>query len=108
MKYSINVPRLDWLIGGSRIGSDYNRYYGSLGTDPSKGFIGQKIFNYSVRMEKREEEEIIVACVYYGNDGYKATDKDQIAEKDFPAEEDSLPQIGEWLDAQAAAFFEDH
>ena len=57
--YSINVPRLDWLIGGSRIGMSYNRYYGSCGTDSHKGFLTEKMFNYTVWMEKIEDTEYI-------------------------------------------------
>lgn len=111
MQYKINVPRFDWLIGGSRIGSDYNRYYGSLGTDPLKGCIGQKIFNYSVWMEKREAEgeepkELILAGVYYGTKSFKNTNPDEIVIEEFPAEEESLEKVGLWLDEQAKQYLE--
>ncbi len=94
----IKVPRFDWLIGGSRIGGLYNRYFGSCGTDPSKGCFNRKIFNYSVWIEKVDEEEIIKAAAYYGMNSFDNTPKEEIETKVFEFEEESLPLIKQWLE----------
>ena len=106
-EYNVIVPRLDWLIGGSRIGTGYNRYYGSLGTDPLKGCIGQRIFNYSIWIEKKEdcEEEVIKAACYYGTASFDNTPSDEITVSSFPAEESSLEEIRAWLCSMAERFF---
>ena len=58
-KNEVFVPLLSWLIGGSRIGGSYNIYCASIGTDPMKGCLGNKIFNYRIWIEKLDETEII-------------------------------------------------
>ena len=55
----IFVPLLVWLIGGSRIGGGYNYYTASRGTDPMEGFLGKRIFNYRVWIDKLDEQEIL-------------------------------------------------
>lgn len=102
--YPINVPRLDWLIGGSRIGMSYNRYYGSCGTDGEKGFLSQKIFNYTVWIEKIEETEYLKALVYYGHNALKNTAEEDIEEETFPFAEESLQEIKKWLYEKAEAY----
>lgn len=103
--YSINVPRLDWLIGGSRIGMSYNRYYGSCGTDSHKGFLTEKMFNYTVWMEKIEDTEYIKAAVYYGCNNYENTPEEDKEESTYPLEEESLEEIRKWLFEKADSFF---
>ena len=102
----IIVPLLNWLIGGSRIGSDYNRYFGSTGTDPFKGFIGQKVFNYSIWIEKvngdsEEEKEVIKACFWIGENSIKNTPEEDITEKTFEFSEESREDIKKWLSENA-------
>lgn len=104
MDFEIKVPRFDWLIGGSRIGGSYNRYYGSCGTDPQKGCFNQKIFNYSVWIEKLEETEIIKAAAYYGMNSFDNTNEDEIETQAFEFEEESLPLIKAWLEEKQKAF----
>lgn len=104
--YPINVPRLDWLIGGSRIGMSYNRYYGSCGTDGEQGFLSQKIFNYTVWIEKIEDTEYIKAAVYYGHKALANTGEEDTEEKTFSFGEESLEEIKQWLFEKADAFFE--
>ena len=103
--YPINVPRLDWLIGGSRIGSSYNRYYGSCGTDGETGFLANKIFNYTVWMVKIEETEYIKAAVYYGCNSLENTPEEDKEEETFPFEEESLAEIKAWLCGKADEYF---
>lgn len=103
--YPINVPRLDWLIGGSRIGMSYNRYFGSCGTDPQKGCLSNKIFNYTVWIEKIDETEYIKAAVYYGTNSYDNTAEEEIEETIFACDEESLPKIKKWLFEKADAYF---
>ncbi len=104
----ITVPLLDWLIGGSRIGSDYNRYFGSVGTDPLKGFIGQKVFNYSIWIEKitdesEEEKEVIRACFWIGENSIKNTPKEDVTERTFDLSDESREEIKKWLTENAEA-----
>lgn len=105
-EYPINVPRLDWLIGGSRIGMSYNRYFGSCGTDPITGCLANKIFNYTVWIEKIEQTEYIKAAVYYGMKSYDNTDEEEKEEVTFECEEESLEKVKIWLFEKAQAYFE--
>ena len=104
--YPINVPRLDWLIGGSRIGGIYNRYFGSCGTDPQKGCLCGKIFNYTVWIEKIEENEYIKAAVYPGTKSWQNTDEEEKITETFEFEEESLEEIKNWLFRKAEEYFE--
>ena len=102
------VPRLEWLIGGSRIGSDYNTYIGSLGTDPLKGCMNRKIFNYLIRIEKSENDESENSerlCAYFwiGMSSFANTPGEEIVVKSFPLEEESREKIRLWLEENAAA-----
>lgn len=105
--YKINVPRLDWLIGGSRIGGSYNRYFGSCGTDGKTGFLCNKIFNYTVWIEKEDEREYIKAAVYTGANSFKNTPQEDITAKVFECEEESREEIEKWLNEEAEEFFMD-
>ena len=97
----IFVPRLEWLIGGLRIGSEANRYYGSCGTDPLKGITEQQIFNYSVYIDVANDEEVIKASWYVGLNSFNNTDEKDITTNVFPLSEDSLPEIKKWLESEA-------
>lgn len=104
--YEIIIPRLDWLIGGSRIGGSYNRYFASCGTDSATGCLCNKIFNYSVWIEKVEEHEIIKAAVYYGMNSFDNTPEDEIEQASFEMDEDSREEIKDWIENLADKFFE--
>lgn len=100
------IPLMSWLIGGSRIGGSYNTYTASLGTDPLKGAIGQRIFNYRIWIEKNEEEaEFIKTAVYYGMLSYENQDEDGIKKNIFELSEEGREKLGEYLQAEADAFF---
>lgn len=106
--YKIHVPRLDWLIGGSRIGGTYNQYFGSCGTGGKDGCLKAKIFNYSVWIEKADdEEETIKSCVYYGMNSFDNTAEEDKETKTFPLEEESREAIAKWLDEKARRFLTD-
>ena len=106
MEYTINVPRLDWLIGGSRIGGTYNTYYGSCGTDGEKGFFGRKLFNYVIRLEKLEDEtEVMKASVYSGYKSFENTDSDGVETEVFELEEDSRALIKAWIEEKCRQYF---
>lgn len=106
MEYTINVPRLDWLIGGSRIGGTYNTYYGSCGTDGETGFFGRKLFNYVIRLEKLEDEtEVIKASVYSGYKSFENTDPDGVETEVFELEEDSRALIKAWIEEKCRQYF---
>lgn len=102
---TINVPRIDWLIGAKRIGGSYNRYFGSCGTDPNKGLFESKIFNYSVWIENENEEEKIYAACYGGVKSFENTDESEIERAIYPIEEESRQEIHEWLLQKAQAYF---
>lgn len=102
---TINVPRLDWLIGGKRIGGKYNRYYGSCGTDPNKGLFESKIFNYSVWIEEQDEQEVICAACHGGFKSFENTDGNEIEKNVYPLEEDSREEIHSWLTQKAEIYF---
>lgn len=107
MDFEIKVPRFDWLIGGSRIGGAYNRYFGSCGTDPKKGCFNTKIFNYSVWIEKLDEEEIIKAAAYYGMNSFDNTAPEEIETQVFEFEEESLPLVKKWLEDKLNEYLSD-
>lgn len=106
MEYTINVPRLDWLIGGSRIGGTYNTYYGSCGTDGETGFFGRKLFNYVIRLEKLEDEtEVMKASVYSGYKSFENTEPDGVETEVFELEEDSRALIKAWIEEKCRQYF---
>lgn len=106
-KKEVIVPLLKWLIGGSRIGGSYNTYTASLGTDPLKGAIGQKIFNYRILIEKNEdEEEFIRTSIYYGMLSFDNQNEDDIENSLFEATEEGVLQVKEYLQKKADSFFE--
>lgn len=100
------VPLLSWLIGGSRIGGSYNSYTGSLGTDPFKGAIGQRIFNYRILIEKNDsDEEFIKVSTYYGMLAYDSCNEDDVENNIFEATEEGVSQLKEYLQGKADSFF---
>lgn len=100
------IPLNSWLIGGSRIGGSYNYYTGSIGTDPMKGAIGQRIFNYRIWIEKNEEgTEFIKAAVYYGMMSYESQNEDEIKTNIFELTDEGNAMLGEYLRQQADEFF---
>ena len=98
------VPLLSWLIGGSRIGGGYNCYVASRGTDPLKGCIGNRVFNYRVWIEKSDEQEFIKAAVYFGVNSYEAQAEEDVEVTVYEMEEESRPVIKEWLEEKYRAF----
>ena len=105
-KREVTVPLLKWLIGGSRIGGSYNNYTASLGTDPLKGAIGQRIFNYRIAIEKNEaDEEFIRTSVYYGMLSFESQSEDDIENRLFELSEEGIGQIKEYLQQKADEFF---
>ena len=105
-KREVFVPLMSWLIGGSRIGGSYNTYTASLGTDPLKGAIGQRIFNYRIWIEKNEEEEEFVrTAVYYGMKSYDNQSEDEIVCNVFECSDEGLEKVKEYLMKQADEFF---
>ena len=101
----IFVPLLSWLIGGSRIGGSYNVYCASRGTDGVKGCMGRDIFNYRIWIEKLDEQEILKAAVYYGLKCYENQNEDEVTVKVFDFEQESLPEIKNWLTEMAQSYF---
>lgn len=105
-KREVFIPLNSWLIGGSRIGGSYNYYTGSLGTDPLKGAIGQKIFNYRIWIEKNEEgTEFIKTAIYYGMMSYDSQDEDDIKRNIFELSDEGREKLGEYVQTEADAFF---
>lgn len=101
MNNEVIVPRLDWLIGGSRIGGTYNKYFGSLGTDPQKGCFSNDLFNYAIFIEKTEEGgEYIKAAVYRGTKSFSCRSEEEYESETFEAEENSLPLIKAWIESK--------
>ena len=101
----ITVPRLDWLIGGSRIGLDYNRFTGSCGTNPLKGCLKEKIFNYSIFIEKNGDEETIKAVTFPGLKCMAECDAELISEKVFSCDEEGLCEIREWIESKRDEYY---
>lgn len=102
----IFIPLMSWLIGGSRIGGSYNIYTASLGTDPLKGAIGGKIFNYRIWIEKNEqEEEFVHAAVYYGTACFECQNEDDVKKNIFELSEEGLKKLREYIEGEAESFF---
>ncbi len=104
-KHDIFVPLLSWLIGGSRIGGSYNIYCASVGTDPMKGCIGNRIFNYRIWIEKLEETEVIKVAVYYGMLSFENQSEEEILTEVYEMNEESLPLIKAFLETKAQEYF---
>ena len=64
MNQELFVPLFEWLVGGSRIGGGYNRYYGSQTERPAEAAWGQRVFNYAVYIEKIDDAEYLRAAVW--------------------------------------------
>ena len=107
MDFQINLPNFDWFIGGSRIGGEYNRYFGSLGTDGATGFYGKRIYNYTVWIEKEDERETLKAAVYPGVKSFDCVPKEEIETETFDAEQNSIPIVKAWITEKAKVFFRD-
>ena len=100
------VPLMSWLIGGSRIGGSYNTYTASLGTDPMKGAVGQKIFNYRIWIEKNDEDtEFVYAAVYYGLNCYENQNEDEIKKQLFELSDEGMENLQSFLQQEADSFF---
>ena len=104
-KNELFIPLYAWLLGGSRIGGRYNQYFGSCTEHPEQAAIGQKVFNYTIFIEKHDETEILKAAVYYGLQSFQNTNPEAIIEKTFVCEADSLPAVREWLTSERDAYF---
>ncbi|MBQ7004814.1 MAG: hypothetical protein IJN68_00120 [Clostridia bacterium] len=105
-KREVFVPLMSWLIGGSRIGGSYNTYTGSLGTDPLKGAIGQRIFNYRILIEKNEEDtEFVRTNIYYGMLSFDSRNEDDIESNIFELSEQGLENVKAYLQSKADEFF---
>ena len=100
------IPLMSWLIGGSRIGGSYNIYTGSAGTDPLKGAIGQKIFNYRIWIEKNEEgTEHVKVAVYYGMSCFEDQNEDDIRNNVFELSEEGMAAVKQFVENEADEFF---
>ena len=105
-KREVFVPLMSWLIGGSRIGGSYNIYTASLGTDPLRGAIGQRIFNYRIWIEKNDEEtELVNTAVYYGMLSYENQNEDEVKKNIFELSEEGLENLKTYLQQEADGFF---
>lgn len=93
----IYVPLLSWLIGGARIGGGYNYYTSSKGTDPMLGCLGKNVFNYRVWLEKIDEQEVIKAAVYLGDESFECQPEDAVEITTYELEEESREQIRSWI-----------
>lgn len=101
MNSEIVVPRLDWLLGGSRIGGTYNKYFGSCGTNAEKGCFSDELFNYAVFIEKTGEgNEYIKAAVYRGTKSFSCRGEDEYEAETFEATEESLPAVKAWIESK--------
>ena len=105
MNQELFVPLFEWLIGGSRIGGNYNRYYGSQTEQPEKAAWGQRVFNYAVYIEKIDDTEYLRAAVWSGLRSLSGCPEAEITRETFDCEESSLPAVKGWLCAQRDAFF---
>ncbi len=104
-KYEINVPLLVWLVGGSRIGGSYNIYCASVGTDPQKGMMKEKIFNYRIWIEKTEDEtEYFKVCCYYGFLSFDNQNKDELVIETFPMLEESREEMKKYIEKMAEEY----
>jgi len=104
----IFVPIMPWIIGGSRIGGSYNIYNSSVGTDPYKGCLSEKIMNYRIWIEKIEEDEYLKACCYFGLNSYDNQSEDEIITQTFPLTEEGREQVRAFIENQKAQYFNEN
>jgi len=106
----ITLPRFEFFSNSKKVDSEdkWKRkagspHTGSVGTDPLKGVIAVRNFNYRILLHKNLEgvtsfeAECWVRLPYdaksgIGTEGYEL--------KIFDGEESSLPQIEDWLNAR--------
>ena len=104
MNGGIVVPSLDWLLGGSKIGGTYNKYFGSCGTDPAKGCFSDDLFNYAFFIEKNEDgDEHKKAAVYRGTKSFSCRSENEYEAETFEASEASLPAVKAWIEMKMTA-----
>lgn len=104
----IFVPIMPWLIGGSRIGGSYNIYNSSVGTDPYKGCLSEKIMNYRIWIEKIEEDEYLKASCYFGLNSYDNQPEDEIITQTFHLTEEGREQARAFIENQKAQYFNEN
>ena len=105
MNQELYIPLFEWLIGGSRIGGTYNPYYGSQTEHPAEAAWGQRVFNYTIYIERIDDTEYLRAAVWSGLRAFSTVDESELTRETFACEEESLPEVKTWLTAQRNAFF---
>ncbi len=105
MNQELFVPLFEWLIGGSRIGGSYNRYFGSQTEDPARAAWGQRVFNYAVYIERIDDAEYLRTAVWSGLRSFSSCPEEELTRETFNCEEESLPVVRAWLCARRDAFF---
>ena len=105
MNQELFIPLFEWLIGGSRIGGTYNPYYGSQTEHPEAAAWGQKVFNYTIYIEKIDDTEYLRAAVWSGLRAFAAVPEEELSRETFECEEESLPEVKAWVHAQRDLFF---
>ena len=98
MNNIIKLPSYEWFIGLMGFGAKGNIYAGSYGTDPYLGCLGRPNFRYRVWLEKDENDEKILKAVHYcGEECFDETDEADMTEKTFEASAAGILEAQEWL-----------
>ena len=105
MHQDLYIPLFEWLIGGSRIGGTYNSYYGSQTEFPEQAAWGQRVFNYTIYIEKKDDAEYLHAAVCCGLRSFASCPEEEITRTTFDCEAESLPLVKAWLTEQRDAYF---
>lgn len=94
----IKLPSYEWFIGLMNLGGKGNIYAGSYGTDSYKGCLQAESFRYRVWIDKDENDEKILRAVYYiGNNSYDSTDKEIMTELSFQSSSNGILEAQEKL-----------
>lgn len=96
----IKLPNLDWFMGQLKFKGKGNVFSGSTGTDPYYGCMNDKIFRFRIWIDKDENDEYILKAGYYhGQNNYDETDSSVITEKIFDATDEGILMAGEWIES---------
>lgn len=104
------LPGFDYFSNSKKVDNENPKkcapgspYSGSAGTDPRKGFLSVRTFNYRVHMYKDMENVTSLIAESWVSPPYSAKSEPQMEgyEKQvFDGVEASLPLIEEWLSAR--------
>lgn len=109
MNSLIKLPSYEWFLGLMGFGAKGNTYAGSYGTDPYLGCLVGDTFRYRVWLEKDENDEKLLKAIHYiGQECYDETERKKQTEKIFEASAAGILEAQDWLLGELDQFIKTH